>query len=307
VVILSFSASPGLSYPQNSLRFGLIDIKPVVITENAKLGNIRLKVTKTQLKHTKPVSTFEELVAADNAAVFVAISIPEKFKLPDLIKIFTSASVKHFEEDVELQQEIKNMKRTDRRGHFFNFISFMKQRFEKERDTLLDVEAKRFLMSNLPLTFYNKFTVYEDIFYEFLKITQDIVRSHEFVARHARSSQMYEKRISTMQHVLDPLINKFDECSYSCMCLKKYVTIWNAESLDDLNWPKFLDIEKIELAEFERLSTEFTVRLREMKLMLFEYTQNVACKIGDTPDFTDKMIRNILVMPSNSLNGALGH
>jgi hypothetical protein len=102
VFTLSFGASHVLSYPQNSLRFGLIDIKPVEITENTKLGNIRFKVTKTKLEPTKPVNTFEELVTADNNAVFTSISIPRKFKIPDLIKAFTNASVKRFEEDNEL-------------------------------------------------------------------------------------------------------------------------------------------------------------------------------------------------------------
>jgi len=303
VLVLNLGVSQTISYPQNSLRFGLLDIKPVEITENTKLGNIRFKVTKTKLEPTKPVNTFEELVTADNTEIFTSVSIPEKFKIPDLIKAFANMSLKRFENDVELQQEIKNMNRSDRGKPFYNFISFMKHRFEKEKNGRLDIEAQRFLMSNLPLTFYNKFAVFDSVYYDFLRTVQEIVRAHEFAAQYSRSNQMYAKKIVAMQHELDPIINKFDECSYAYSRLKKYIIIWNAESLNELNWPKFLDINKIEATEFEQLSKEFDVKLKEMKNILLEQASNVSCKIVDANEPTAKMIRNILLMPSNSLHG----
>jgi hypothetical protein len=114
---------------------------------------------------------------------------------------------------------------------------------------------------------------------------------------------MYAKRISVMQHELGPLIDKFDECSYACTRLKKYVTIWNAESYEDLNWPKFFDIAKINVTEFERLSNEFNIKLKEMRLALLNWNPNVLNKSVDTSNPTVRMIGNLLTLPSSSLGG----
>jgi hypothetical protein len=300
---MSFGTSQVPSYPQNSLRYGLLDIKPVEITENTKLGNIKFKVTRTKLEPTRPVETFEELVTHENTDIFASITIPDRFNIPKLIESFSKRSIDRFEKDSELQQEIENMKRLDRGKPFYNFISFMKERFEKERDDRLAVESQRFLMSNLPLSVFNKFVVYDNTYYDFLRTTQDIVRTYEFLANHSRNSLMYSKRISAMQHELGPLLDKFDNCSYAITRLKKYITVWNAESYDDLTWPKFFDVEKLNTLEFEQLSNDFSQRLREMRVALLECDPNILKKTINSNEPTTKMIGNLLIMPADSLGG----
>ncbi|MDR0471339.1 MAG: hypothetical protein LBH79_06420 [Nitrososphaerota archaeon] len=300
---MSLGTSQVFSYPQNSLRFGLLDLKPVEITEDVKFGNVRCKVTKTKLEPTKPVSTFEELVTADNNMIFNSISIPERFNVSDLVKAFTDRSVKLFEEDKALQQEIENTKRLDRNRPFYTFVSFMKQRFEKERDNRLALDAKRFLMSNLPLTFYNQLTRFDNTCYDFLKFIQNTTRIYEYRAKYSRNSKMFTKIIKNMQSELGPIINKFDECAYACTRLRRYVIIWNADTTGDLNWPKFLDIKKIEISEFEQLNQEFNTKLHEIRLMLLNDDTEVLCKISNTPNSTVNMIGNLLGMSSATLNG----
>ena len=300
---MSFDTIAVPSYPQNSLRFGLIDIKPVDITEDAKLGKIKVRVTRTKLQPTKPVSTFEELVVSENNEVFSSITIPERFKVKELANNFSKLSIETFQNDNELQTEIENMKRLDRKKPFYNFIQFMTERFEKERESHLDIEAKRFLASNFPLTFYHKFIVYENTYYDFLKTLKDIVRTHEFLANYSRNSQMYAKRIATMQHELGPLIDKFDKCSFACTRLKKYVSVWNSETYDELPWPDFLNFERTNLSEFEQLSNDFNIKLKEMRMALLEFNPNIWKKTIDNKDSTTKMIGNLLVLPSSSFGG----
>jgi hypothetical protein len=303
VNILSFGTSQVPSYPQNSLRLGLIDIKPVEITEKTKLGNLKVTVTKTKLQPTGPINTFEELVTLENDQIFHTISIPDRFGAQELIDTFSKRSSDKFHKDTELQTEIENLKRADRRRPFYSFLQFMESRFEKEKLGRLDIEAKRFLTSNLPLSFYNKFTVYDNTYHDFLNVTQSIIRPHEFLANCSRNSQMYARRISAMQRELGPLIDKFDQCSFAYTRLKKYVTVWNAETYEELNWPKFLNLESLNLTEFEHLSSDFNLKLKEMRMALLEHNPNFLQKNIDSKDPTTKMIGNLLAMPSSSFGG----
>jgi len=190
VITLAINASSSLlNYPQNSLRFGLIDIKPVEVSESLKLGHVKFRTRIVKLEPTKPITSFEELVTLENSTIFSSITIPSWFNAQELVSAFSKRSVDRFEHDTELKQVIENLKRRDRKGPFSTFVQFMKERFESEKESYLETEAKRFLLSNLPLSFYNKFTVFDNTYYDFLKVVESIVRSHEFLARYARNTQ----------------------------------------------------------------------------------------------------------------------
>lgn len=303
MTVLALNTSCTLSsYPQNSMRFGLIDIKPIEVSETLKRCGVKFRVTSRKLEPTKPVSTFEELVTLENDAIFSSVKIPKWFNAQELATAFSKRSIDFYERDTELKQEIENLKRTDRGRPFFTFVQFMKERFESNKECYLEIEAKRFLKSNFPLSFYNKFTVFDNTYYDFLDVTQGIVRAHEFLANHSRSSQMYAKRISEMQRELGPLIDKFDECAFAYARLKKYVTIWNAKSYGELSDPEFLDVEKVDFAEFEQLNSNFNTKLREVRISLLDHDPDILRKSIDFKDPTVKMFSKLLVMPSSSLN-----
>lgn len=300
---LALDTSCSLSeYPQNSLRFGLIDLKPIEFTEKIKLGNVKFRATRLKLEPTKPISSFQDLVTLENDFIVNSIKIPSRFNAQELSSFFSKISIDYFEKDTELKQEIENMKRRDRRRPFFTFVQFMKERFESDRDDNLEAEARRFLTSNFPLSFYNKFTVFDNTYYDFLKVIQEIVRAHEFLAVYSRNSQMYAKRISAMQHDLGPLIDKFDGCYLACATLKKYVTIWNSKSIEDLGCPEFLDFKKTDITDFDRLNSNFNLKLRELRVALLDRDSNILRKSVDLKDPTTKMFSKLLVMPSSSLS-----
>lgn len=300
LAIDAFSSLQG--YQQSSLRFGLIDLKPIEISESYTLGNVRFRARERKLEHSKPISSYGDLVTFENNAIFNSFSIPKRFNAQELIDYFSKNSIDRFERDTELKQEVENLKRRDRQRPYTSFVQFMKERFESRRENYLEIEAERFLSSNFPLSFFNKFTVFNNTYYDFLKITHDIVRSHEFLAAHARSFQMYRKNISVMQRELSPLIDKLDKCSFACGRLKKYVTVWNVESLEEMSEPALFDFKKVDVAEFGQLNDDFKLKLKELRVVLLEQDEGILRKSIDLEDSTAKLFSRLLVMPSSSLN-----
>lgn len=297
---ISGITSPG--YSESALRFGLMDVRPIEVIDTIKKFGMKFRVITRHFQSLKPSQSFEDFVAFENEAIFGSVSIPEWFKAGKLIKTYSQRSIDNYNNDAKLQNEIEEMRKTKRMGRpLLSFIQFMKLRFESRRDRYLEIEAHRFLDSNFPLSFYNKLVVFDNTYYDFLRIVEDIVRIHEFRATYSRNFDMYKKHISAMKRSLSPLIDQLDKCSFYSSCLKKYISIWNSKDYKEIFYPKFLDIKNVDLSELGRLRKNYGTSLKEARAFLLKHNPEILKKTIDSEDPTMKMFGKLVSFPSSSL------
>ena len=297
------TVTPLSDYSGSTLRFGLMDIKPVQVIETVKRFGMKFKRTSQKFELLKPPQSYEELVTQRNETIFGTIEMPEWFDASKLVETFSQDSISRYEKDEELKEMVESIKKADRKGRpLLSFIQFMKQRFESRKDHYVEIEANRFLRSNFPLSFYTKFVVSDKTYYDILKVLEGIVRMYEYQASTARSFSMYKKKINEMKRKVAPILDNLDEHSFSCSCLKKFVMVWNSKDYEEVTNPEFLDIDKVERTEFHRLSRIYNSKLREVRGFLLHYDPDFLCKEIYPIDNTAKMFGKLVMFPSSSLS-----
>lgn len=300
---MAFATSGPLSDTcSGPLRYGLLDIRPVQIVEIIK--KCGLKFTRT-IRKFEPISaskSYAELVEEENEAIFSVISIPAWFDPEELVSRFSQHSVERYEKDTDLKEATEKMKTSGRRDRpLTSFVQFMKQRFDSERENYLETEAHRFLNSNFPLSFYNKFVVLDNTYYEFVTTLENIVRRDEFHASVARSFRMYDKIIEGMKRKIRPLLDQVDACLLSCLCLKKYIMVWNSKDYEEIFNPEFLDMKSVDFSELEKLRISFNTELRETRELLLRSNPNVFQRDIDSRGSTKSVFGKLVMLPLDHL------
>jgi hypothetical protein len=279
-----------------------MDIRPMEVVETIKKLGIKFKRITRTFEHLAPSKTYKDYLNFENSATFGSVEIPKWFEAEKLIETFSQRSIQNYEQDSELKKAVEELKRTDRIGRpLLSFVQFGKNRFESARESYLEVEAQRFLRSNLPLSFYNKLVVFNNTYGDFLKILETQVRHAESMASYARSFDMYGKKIYELQKTIGPIIDKMDACFFQYTRLKKYVSIWNAKDYEEVIAPKYLDIKNLDFAEFGKLSLEYDDRLRETRAFLLTYDSTIFSPKISSQDPTAKMFGKLVMFPSGSL------
>jgi len=297
----SFGASAGHS--GSALRFGLVDIKPIEIVETIKRFGIKFRRTSKAFETLRPSQSYADLVKFENESIFAKIDVPDWFETKKLINLYSQQEIMDYEKDTELKQAVEQVRKSKKTGRpLLSFTQFIIRRYESHREEYLEAEASRFLLSNFPLSFYNKFVVFDNTFYDFLKTLEQIVRFHEFRASTGRSFEMYRRHVEAMKKSINPILDQMDTCLFLASCLKRYVTLWNAESYDKLRRVEFLDINKIDCSKFERLNNEFRMKLTETRRSLLRHDPKFLQKelnLEDNP--TARMFGKLIMIPSSSL------
>lgn len=295
------TVAPLSEHSGSALRFGLLNMKPIQVTETVKKSGLKFRITSTRFESPQSPKSFEELAKLQNEAILSTIDIPDWFEFNKLVDVYSKRSISRYNEDEELQEMIESIKNSERKGRpLLNFIQFMIKRFEAEKDNFVKIEANRFLRSNFPLSFYTKFVVYDKTYYDLLKVLERIVRLHEFQATRARSFTMYKKKINELKGKISPILDNLDQCVFACSSLKKFLMIWNSKEYGEVTNPKFLYIGNVDKIELHRLSTIFNNKIREVKGFLLHYDPNVLLKQIDSTDDTTQMLGKLLMFPSSS-------
>lgn len=303
---MALSSSSGIStgFAGSALRFGLLGIKPIEVAETIKRFGLKFRRITRTFETLNPSRSFSDLVIFNNRAIFAKIDIPDWFEAEKLVKMYSQRSIESYEKDTELKQAVEELRKSKRIGRpLLSFTRFMMNRFESKREGYLEAEAKRFLHSNFPLSFYNKFVVLDNTYYDFLKVLEQIVRFHEFRASSARNFQMYCRHIDKMKKRIIPILDQIDTCFFFASCLKKYVAVWNAKSYEEIYGPEFLDIGEIDYAKFEQINNDFKTKLTEIRRFLLTIDPNILRKefnLENEP--TAKMFGRLLMLPSESLS-----
>lgn len=304
---LAISPSFGVAtdYSGSALRFGLVDVKPIEVVETIKRFGIKFIRKSRTFESLRPSQSFADLVTFENEAILSMIPLPDRFEAEKLVKIFSQSSIKRYDEDTELQKAINELRSSKAiEGPLLKFTRFIINRFESKREHYVEIEAERFLTSNFPLSFYSRFVVFDNTYYDFLKILEQIVRFSEFHARTARNFKMYSRQIEAMKRSISPLIDQIDICIFTASCLKKYVSVWNAKTYEQIErGPDFLDIKNIDYQRFEKLSNDFKARLVETREFLLKYDPRIIQKelhLENEP--TARMFGKLVMLPPSSLS-----
>jgi len=294
---------PTIDYSGSALRFGLMDIRPIETVETIKKFGIKFRKITRMFEHLKPAENYADLVHFQNEAIFGSMEVPKWFDADKLIEIFAQRSIDIYERDVEFKKAVEEVKKSERIGRpLLSFVQFARNRFDSEKDLYMEIEAKRFLKSSFPLSFFNKLVVFDNTFSDFLKVLENKVRFSEFYASCARSFQMYKKKISEMQMAISPIIDQVDATFFQYMRLKKYVSIWNAKDYKEVLDPKYLDIRNVDISEFDRLLNEYGAKLRDTRELLLNSDPEILSKKIDADDSTTKMFGKLVMLPSSSLS-----
>lgn len=296
-----------VDYSGSALRYGLMDIKPIEMVEIVKKFGLKFKRVVRTFEFAKRPGSYADLVTVQNEAIFNTIEIPKWFDADKLVKAFSQNSIENYERDEEFKKAIEDVKKADRKGRpLLRFIQYAKNTFDSERTYYLEIEAQRFLRSNLPLSFYNKLVVFDNTYYDFLKILEDRVRVGEFYASSARNFQMYKKQIAKMQRTISPTIDQMDKCFFSYSRLKRYVSIWNAKDYKEIFNPNFLDVKNLDFSEFEKMCNDYSMRLKETREFLLRYDPEILHK-PISKESTTNMFAKLVLLPSslNELEGEL--
>ena len=303
---MAFAPTSGallLGHSGSALRYGLMDIKPIEVVETIKRFGLKFRRRSRTFESLKPSKSYADLVTFENEAIFSTIEIPKWFDAEKLAKTFSQNSIESYENDTELKEVVENVRKAQRKGKpLLSFAQFMKHRFESKRDYYLELEAKRFLSSNFPLSFYNKLSVFDNTYYDFLKILEDTVRIYEFRASCSRNFRMYAKKINEMKRRISPILDQTDNCFFSYSRLKRYVAIWNSKDYKEIVYPKFLDIKNLDSSEFEKLRNDYITKLRETRRFLLRYNPEIFHKKLDLDESTRNMFGKLVMLPSSSLS-----
>lgn len=296
--------TPGASsYSQSALRYGLVDIKPVEIVETIKRFGIKFRRVTHTFESLRPSESYEDMVTFDNELVFHTIDLPERFDQEKLVKLYSHRSIENYKKDIEFKEAVEKCKKADRIGRpLLSLVQLFKSRFESAREYFLSCEAEKFLKSNFPLDFYNNFVVFDNTYYDFLKILEDTVRRSEFYATYARSFDMYKRHIDDMKKRLRPILDRVDTCFFSNLCLDRYVDIWNAKDYEQIFAPKYLDIKNVDYTQLEQLTSDFKTRLTEIRKFFLSFDPQYLHKQQlDFEDPTVKMFSRVVMLPSEAL------
>lgn len=297
--------SSSIGYSGSSLRFGLIDLRPVEIKETIKKAGIKFQRVIRRFENTQIPSTFSDMVYNQNEAIFSSIRIPDWFEEDKLVKEFSQRSIKSYEQDTEFKEAVKRIKESKGKigRPLVSFVEFVREKFDSELDTYLEVESDRYVRSNLPLSFYTQLSSFDKTYQKFLYILEDNVRLFEFRARCARNFLMYGKHLEEMKGVIAPIIDQIDLCFFQYFRLKNYVALWNCKDYKELSNPRYLDLEKLDYSEFERLSNEYYTCLIQTKDMLLKQNKHEFNQIKDSfDDSTRYLFNNLITLPTGSLN-----
>lgn len=290
-------------YSGSALRYGLVDIRPVEVVETVKKCGMKFRRVFRRFESLEPSKSFEDLVYSQNTGIFGAIDIPEWFDAEKLVEVFSQHSIKSYENDTEFKKAIEEAKNAERKGRpLTSFIQFARNRFESRRDYYLEIEADRFLRSNFPLSFYNKLVVFDNRYYDFLRILEKIVRQYEFHASCARGFPRYNMYISRMRNEVSPILDQMDSCYLSHTCLKKYVLVWNSKEYEEVLNPEFLDIKNCDSSEFQKIFDNYNSKLRESEEFLLRYNPELLHKELDSKESTTNMFGKLVMIPSSSMN-----
>lgn len=257
-----------IGYPSSVLRYGLLSVKPIRFEEVRKMKGMKFLVKGIRYEPEKSIEKFEDFVGLRIGQILDRMPLPESYSAEKIYDHFVKNSLEQFDEDGELKREL------EKRGtSLLGFVKFFKSRYEKEIPLSYSGEADRFLRSNLPLSFFAQTSMFINTYQKYLTIIKEVVGRYESLAGIAGvrdRDRHIGQQLNKMKYVLSPLIDEMDKCAIEINALKTYICIWCADRFEDIDDPRFLDINKLDPAVLDEYKLNYDTEHKNMRKMIYE-------------------------------------
>jgi hypothetical protein len=256
--------------PSSALRYGLLNVKPIPINEFVKIKGMRFRKKGIAFEPQKETQfeSIDDFISFRYGLALGTMPIPDYFSREQVLDHFIAEAIKRLKEDKEFMEQIEKREKS-----LYEFVGFIKERFDNHLAGYFQAEAYRFLNSNLPLSFFAKTSMYINTYQKYLSLVKRIVRRFQIKSNLPGIRNKFnetEKQLNIMKSQLSPLIDKMDLCSNASMSLKLFVTTWSAEKLEEIGNPKFLDINKLDQTYFQEYCLTYDSEIKNMRRMLFD-------------------------------------
>lgn len=257
----------------SALRYGLLKVKPIPFEETVKINGIRGRVTRKGIsfKHDEQteLEKFEDFISYTYEQVFKKVPIPDNFSKKQLIEHLINKSIDKAKKDEEFMKHLEKKEKS-----LFDYISFIKERYEKKIPKYYEFDANIYLKSNLPLSLFTQSSMYIDTYQKYLTLVKRVVRRFEIKSNMGGVRDRFKKtdiELKIMQKELSPLIDKMDLCSTDYFAQSLYIYLWSIEKIEDLdNLDSLtLDINKLDQAYFQEYYVALNQELKGMRRLLF--------------------------------------
>lgn len=287
----------------SALRVGLLDIRPIEQVETVRRWGIRFRQISRGLESTTPIRSVEEHVGFVNRAVVHNIAVPSRFSSDVLIEYLSKQAVSFLSRDRELQQQIERLQtargnRKEGLGALHSFILFMQERDNALEQSYIDLQASKFLSSDLPLSFFSDYIVFEDTWDGYLALIGEIVRRHDKLSQmpRARSEyRVYSRVVSDLKRQMSPFIDQMDLCFFRRASLTTYLDVCNATTLEEIGRDERISMSRLDPQEFRRLHTDFRTANRDaLRLFMKQDLQPFEAPL-EKSDETTKLLTGVIM------------
>jgi hypothetical protein len=268
-----------LETPSSALRYGLLKIKPIPVEDSVKIKGIKYKRTgirfeqeDEQTKEKSEFEKYEDFINYRYGQIFSRMPIPEKFSKEKLVEHFITEAIHRTKNDKEFVEHLEQKEKS-----LFEYVSFLKQRFDSKMESYYRAEAAGFINSNLPMSFFTKSSMFINTYERYLTLVKRVVRRFEIRSHRPGVRNQFrttEQELKAMQKELSPVIDKMDLCSSEYSSLNLYVILWSADSIEQIDEPKFIDYNRIDQVFFEEFSMTYSNELKQVRKMLNEMSKS---------------------------------
>jgi hypothetical protein len=297
------SASTAFLGPVDSvsaLRCGFASLKPISVRETIRKWGLKLTTVRWQFEGSASnndwVKSYPSYVKLLNSAVLERVKLPETVDSQMLADMLTKTSIEQFEKDHELKSALAKVEsEKESAGPFMTFTRFLRKRFEEKRAGTVQAKAEMFMHSNLPFSYFSDLVMSNEIYEGFLDALQRKLGLYESVwfKRAYNNPEQFKRKFREMQASLSPLFDVMERTLFSEKCLNVLVFGSNCKGASSLFSIDFLDIEKIDYAQFERLTHEFDSNLNSCVSLIVSMEPNSFSRLPNTD--LNKVFSELLV------------
>ena len=287
--------SASIEYPSSALRYALLNVRPIPFEEIKKIRGIKFKIRGIRYEPEKQFDKIEDFITFRYGQIFSRMPMPESFRPEEIFERFVNATIKKIKEDKELREQLKGLEKKEK--SLLGFVDFIKRRFESNLHDYYLSEADRFLRSNLPLSFFVQTSMFYNTYQKYLALVKRIVRRYEILSslRGVRDPlRSHEYQLANMKKVLAPLIDRMDLFCIDALSLKLYVIIWSAETLEDIENPTFIDINKLDPNYFQEYLTNYEIQLKNVRKLIFQMSREYDPEIFKKEVVSDNSVTTML-------------
>ena len=291
------------------MRYGLSPIKPVEETYVKRIGRFKLVHKITKLVPTEQYS-FKDYVALFFEEVVKGISAPCRFDEEAVYQHLVQMSLNRIEE-LGLKDRIERLEalRKDESPESIAERHDLLIDFTKELATMMTREElsrfyvnKFFNSSSFQLSYFGELMRGSQTYKKFLTLMEYELRILRGFVRasmkRSTSSAIHKHR--ERRRELRPIVDACDLFRPASMALKTYVEICNSDKVEQIFEPKYLDANKLEKQEFQRLLSIYVPRLDHFREKIFERKPDLFTSKIDFNQPINNMLRKMVTLTTSS-------